>query len=282
MIDNHTHILPGLDDGAHDLEEALGMLRMAASAGTTDMVATSHSNPLFVFDPQVAEEKLAELQWAAGGSIRLHFGCELHMTLEGIENALRSPELYSIGHQGHILVEFSDFQVPKTTSGILGQMIDRGLHPIIAHPERNPILRARMSELEAWVERGCSMRVTSQSLLGRFGKSAKAASQQLMERGLVTSWRVMLMISSTARPCWMRLGGMWKIPSTRKRRTGCCWRIHRQFWKVARSLPVAGYGPETGMVFALMRRERTAVDTNRRPARTSVAVPDINPSSPLN
>jgi protein-tyrosine phosphatase len=185
MIDIHTHILPGLDDGARDPEEALGMLRMAAAAGTTDIVATSHANPHFAFDPQVAEERIAGLQAAAGDSIRIHYGCELHMTLDGIENALRCPEAYSIGHRGHLLVEFSDFLIPKTTSAILDRMIDRGLHPIIAHPERNPILRTRMSELAAWVERGCSMQVTAHSLLGRFGKSAKTASQQLMSRGLV-------------------------------------------------------------------------------------------------
>ena len=161
------------------------MLRMAAAAGTTDMVASSHDNPQFAFDPQVAEARMAELQSAAGGSIRVHFGCELHMTLEGIESALRFPEQYSIGHRGHLLLEFSDFLVPKASSEILGRMIERGMHPIIAHPERNPILRTRMAELEAWVERGCSMQVTAQSLLGRFGKAAKNASHQLMERGLV-------------------------------------------------------------------------------------------------
>jgi protein-tyrosine phosphatase len=185
MIDIHTHILPGLDDGACSLEEALGMLRMASAAGTTDMVASSHANPQFAFDPHVAEERIAELQGAAGDSIRVHYGCELHMSLEGIENALRFPEEYSIGHRGHLLVEFSDFQVPKNSSGILGRMIDRGLHPIVAHPERNPILRTRMSELETWVGQGCSMQVTASSLLGRFGKSAKTASHQLMARGLV-------------------------------------------------------------------------------------------------
>jgi protein-tyrosine phosphatase len=125
------------------------------------------------------------LQGAAGGSIRVHYGCELHFTLEGIENALRSPQEYSIGHRGHLLVEFSNFQIPKTSSEILGRMMERGLHPIIAHPERNPILRTRMSELEAWVDQGCTMQVTAQSLLGRFGKAAEAASHQLMTRGLV-------------------------------------------------------------------------------------------------
>lgn len=185
MIDIHTHILPGLDDGARNLEEALGMLRMAAAAGTTDMVASSHANPEFAFDPQVAEERIAELQGAAGDSVRIHYGCELQLTLEGIENALRFPQEYSIGHHGYLLVEFSDFLVPKTTSAILGRMMDRGLRPIVAHPERNPLLRKRMSELEGWVGQGCSMQVTAHSLLGRFGKSAKAAGHELMARGLV-------------------------------------------------------------------------------------------------
>jgi protein-tyrosine phosphatase len=185
MIDIHSHILPGLDDGASDLSEALGMLRMAAAAGTTDIVATSHSDPQFTFDPRLSEERVTELQRAAGNLIRVHYGCELHLTLEGIENALRCPEEYSIAHHGYVLVEFSNFQVPKTSSAILDQMLDRGLRPIIAHPERNPLLRGRMSELEDWVGRGSSLQVTAQSLLGRFGKSAKAASEQLMTRGLV-------------------------------------------------------------------------------------------------
>jgi protein-tyrosine phosphatase len=185
MIDIHTHILPGLDDGARDLEEALGMLRMAVAAGTTDIVASSHSDPQFAFDPLVTAERLAELQQAAGESIRIHYGCELHLTVDGIENALRCPEDYSIARRGHLLVEFSNFQIPKTSSAILDRMIDRGLHPIVAHPERNPLLRTRLSELEDWVSRGCSMQVTAHSLLGRFGKSAKAASLQMMSRGLV-------------------------------------------------------------------------------------------------
>jgi protein-tyrosine phosphatase len=185
MIDIHTHILPGVDDGASDLEESLAMLRMAAAAGTTDMVATSHSNSQHVFDPEVAEALLAELQAAAGDTMRVHYGCELHLTLDGIENALRTPEVYSIGHKGYLLVEFSNLLIPKTSSEILGRMLDRGLRPIIAHPERNPLLRTRLTELEAWVELGCTTQVTGQSLLGRFGKSAKASSLELITRGLV-------------------------------------------------------------------------------------------------
>lgn len=185
MIDIHTHILPGIDDGAHDLDQSLAMLRMAAAAGTTDMVATPHSDPQFTFDAEVTEARLAELQAAAGDLVRVHYGCELHLTLDGIENAMRVPQEYSIAKKGYLLVEFSNFLIPKTSGEIFGRMLDRGLRPIIAHPERNPLLRTRLTELEAWVELGCTTQVTGQSLFGRFGKAAKASSHELITRGLV-------------------------------------------------------------------------------------------------
>jgi protein-tyrosine phosphatase len=74
MIDIHTHILPAVDDGAKDLEQSLAMLRMAADAGTTDVVATCHSNPRYVFDPQLMETRIAELQAAAGPTGRVDYG----------------------------------------------------------------------------------------------------------------------------------------------------------------------------------------------------------------
>lgn len=184
MIDIHTHILPAVDDGARDLEGSLAMLRMAAAAGTTEMVATPHWDPQFTFDPQVVEERLAELQKAAGDSMRIHYGCELHLTLEGIENALGTPERYAINHRSHLLVEFSNLMVPRASGVILERLIDRGLRPVIAHPERNPLLRGRVSEMEAWVGKGCALQLTAQSLLGRFGKAARNMSHELIDRGL--------------------------------------------------------------------------------------------------
>ncbi|MGA2268615.1 MAG: CpsB/CapC family capsule biosynthesis tyrosine phosphatase [Bryobacteraceae bacterium] len=185
MIDIHSHILPGLDDGAVTPEEALAMLRMAAAAGTTDIVASPHANQEFAFDPATVEHKIAELQEAAGNTPRIHFGCDLQLTTENIEDALRWPGKYSINHRGYLLVEFSDFLIPRTSGEIFARMIAAGLRPIVTHPERNPLLREKVTELEAWVRQGCLVQVTAQSLLGRFGKSAKAAGDHLIARGLV-------------------------------------------------------------------------------------------------
>ena len=184
MIDIHSHILPELDDGSRDLNESVGMLRMAAAAGTTDIVASPHANQDYAFEPLVVERKIAELQAAIGDAPRIHYGCEMHLTLENIEDALRSPGNYSINHRSYLLVEFSDFLIPKTTDQIFARMMRAGIRPIVVHPERNPLMQGRLPELETWVAQGALLQVTAQSLVGRYGKSARAMAHELMSRGL--------------------------------------------------------------------------------------------------
>ena len=185
MVDIHSHILPDQDDGARTLEEALSMVRMAAESGTTDIVASPHANSQFAFHPTLVEQKIAELQRAAGVAVRIHYGCDFHLTPENIEDAIAAPGKYSIGHRGYLLVEFADNMVPKTMDSIFSRMLAAGLRPIVTHPERNPLLRKKLPELELWVQQGCLIQITAQSFLGRFGRSAKSASDELMERGLV-------------------------------------------------------------------------------------------------
>jgi protein-tyrosine phosphatase len=205
MIDIHSHILPGLDDGSKTLEESVAMLRQAAAAGTTDIVASPHANQEYGFDPQVVERMIGELQAAAGETPQIHYGCDFHLTLDNIEDAVRLPGKYSIDHRGYLLVEFSDFLIPKTTDRIFARMMQVGLRPIVTHPERNQLLQRRLPELEEWVAQGVHLQVTAQSLLGRFGKTAKACADEWMGRGLVhfvasdahdTKWRTTAMDES--------------------------------------------------------------------------------------
>ncbi|HXB73439.1 MAG TPA: CpsB/CapC family capsule biosynthesis tyrosine phosphatase [Candidatus Acidoferrales bacterium] len=185
MIDIHSHILPCLDDGSHSPEESVAMLRMAAAAGTTDIVATPHANHEFRFDPALVEREIAGLQAAIGATPQIHYGCDFQLTPDNIEDAIRSPGKYSINHRGYLLVEFSDFLIPKTTSEIFAQLMRAGLCPIVTHPERNQLLRSRLKELAEWVEEGALIQVTAQSMLGLFGKSARTAAHELMRMGLV-------------------------------------------------------------------------------------------------
>jgi protein-tyrosine phosphatase len=185
LVDIHSHILPGLDDGAQTLEDSVAMLRLAAESGTTDIVATPHANNQFTFDPDRITAKIAEVQEAAGPAPRIHRGCDFHLTLENIQDALVNPGKYAINHLSYLLVEFSDLLIPRTTPEIFHRLLSAGLTPIVTHPERNGLLHSRLDQLQSWVENGALVQVTAGSLLGNFGRTAKAVSAELMNRNLV-------------------------------------------------------------------------------------------------
>ncbi len=185
MIDIHAHILPALDDGPATLEESLAMLRIARETGTTDIVATPHASLDFRFDPELVEQKAAELRSAAGDLPRIHTGCDLHLSFENIQDALARPALYTINRRGYLLVEFSDLVIVNRIEEVFARMGEAGMTPIITHPERNWLLQQRLERLEEWVNCGCRLQVTAQSLSGRFGREAAAFARELLDRNLV-------------------------------------------------------------------------------------------------
>ncbi|MGE5645603.1 MAG: tyrosine-protein phosphatase [Acidobacteriota bacterium] len=185
MIDIHSHVLPGLDDGARTLEQAVEMLRTARRSGTTDIVASPHANIDFRFDPAVVNAKIAELQTAAGPEVRIHRGCDFHLYFDNIQDALEHPARYTIAGGPYLLVEFPDLLIARNTREIFARLAAAGITPIVTHPERNYLLHTRIDQLSEWVEQGCLVQVTGQSFLGRFGTEARRVARGLMRRGLV-------------------------------------------------------------------------------------------------
>ena len=185
MVDIHSHVVWGLDDGATDMEQSLAMLRAAADSGTTDIVATPHSNAEFRYQAELLEERMGRLAAATGGKPRLHRGCDLHLSFDNIDEVLERPGRYSIDGKQYLLVECPDFHVGKHTEGVLRRLMDGGIVPIVTHPERNPVLQGKLSRVEEWVELGCLVQVTALSICGGFGRTARAAVGRLLERGLV-------------------------------------------------------------------------------------------------
>ena len=185
MIDIHAHILPGIDDGPSTLDEAVAMVRMAAENGTTALVATPHHDYRFTFDPVLVDEKIEELRSAVGPFPAIHAGCELHFTADAIDDALKSPLKFTIGHGTYLLLEFSNSSIPKTTTAILALLLREGITPVIAHPERNPLLREIEDSLAEWGAMGCPIQITAGSIFGWFGTAAQRAAYRLLGRGLV-------------------------------------------------------------------------------------------------
>ena len=185
LIDLHCHILPGLDDGPETLEQSVAMLRVAAAAGTSDLVASPHANFEFPFDPDTVCRKIQELAAAAATPVRLHRGCDFHLQYDNIQDALANPSKYTIDGGPYLLVEFSELLIVRSTDEVFERFRQAGIVPIITHPERNFLLHRRSARLRSWVEAGCLVQVTAQSLLGRFGPEARRAAHRLVEQGLV-------------------------------------------------------------------------------------------------
>jgi len=161
------------------------MLEMAAASGTTDIVGTPHSDLTYQFQPDVIAERVCELNAALAGKIHVHHGCDFHMHFDNIQDCLANPAKYTINHKRYLLVEFADAQIAKTTEEVFGRMTYVDITPVITHPERNPLLQERMEDVARWVRLGCLVQVTAQSFLNRFGKRARQAVEELMERRLV-------------------------------------------------------------------------------------------------
>lgn len=185
FVDIHSHILWGLDDGARDFEMSVAMLRLAGESGTTDIVATPHSDLQYPFQPDEMDNRIAALTEAVGPLPRIHRGCDFHLHFDNIQDCILHPAKYTINHKRYLLVEFSDQSIAKTTSQVFDRMHREDIIPIITHPERNSLLMKDQEQLLQWVQAGCLVQVTAQSFLGRFGKNVQSAAEDLMAREMV-------------------------------------------------------------------------------------------------
>lgn len=174
-----------MDDGAKTFEESLAMVKMAAEAGTTDIVATPHADLHYRYDAALVAERVADLQAAAGGVIRIHRGCDFHLAYDYIQDALEHRRKYTINQGRYMLVEFSEMAIFHTTTEVFERFLAADIVPVITHPERNSLLRQRVPDLTKWVEMGCLMQVTGSAFLGNFGERARAFAETLMEKQMV-------------------------------------------------------------------------------------------------
>jgi protein-tyrosine phosphatase len=185
MIDIHSHILPGIDDGAPSMEISMAMLRMAAENGTTDIVATPHNNLEFSYDAEHVGSLFRELSDKAAGIINIHLGCDFHLNVDNVHDALNNPAKYTINGKGYLMVELPDLTSLSAMRSVFNRMLETRIIPIITHPERNPSVQAQVKEVESWVRDGCLMQITAQSLTGRFGPRAQRFAESLMQADLV-------------------------------------------------------------------------------------------------
>ncbi|MGP4074860.1 tyrosine-protein phosphatase [Halobacillus sp. K22] len=188
MIDIHSHILPGVDDGAQTMEESMDMAKAAVEDGIDTIIATPHhmngtynnyKNDILI---QVSElnrqlsERGMELKVLPGQETRIH-----GEMLEGIQ----SEEVLSLNvDTKFVFVEFPPDSVPRYTSKLLFDLQVEGYHPIIVHPERNKHIMEHPDTLYTLVKNGAFVQLTAGSVCGHFGKKIKKFSHQLIGANL--------------------------------------------------------------------------------------------------
>lgn len=189
MIDLHAHILPGLDDGANDLDESLAMCVVAAGDGITTIVATPHTgNGNYDNAPErvVAavnelnshlREKSIPVEILPGADIYVH---------EHLDTLIKNREVLTINDNMHyVMVEFPRHVIPPNYIEWLFRLTLAGFIPVLTHPERNTAVQEQTDIVRDWVEKGGLVQLTAMSLTGAFGPGTRKCSEELLKYNLV-------------------------------------------------------------------------------------------------
>ncbi len=185
MIDIHCHVLPGIDDGAPDMETSLAMCRAAKAEGVTHIVGTPHCSGEYEFNAENNALLRAELQAACGPHPVLLTGCDFHLDDINLELLDLGPEKFTIAQKNHLLVENSNFSLPPNLEQLFFDLRCKGIIPVLTHPERNPIWQRKPDLLRRVAQQDTVVQITAGSITGRFGKVPQKAALDWLREGLV-------------------------------------------------------------------------------------------------
>ena len=191
MIDLHCHFLPGVDDGARTMTDALALASAAVANGITRSLLTPHVYP-GVFDNRLSSLRpvFASYQTAlreARIPLEVHLGGEVRLHPDAFE-LLQGGELPIFGlggGQGTVLVELPDNRVPVGAVEACRAFGKQGIRCLIAHPERNKEVMRDPMRLKPLIQSGCLLQLTAASVVGSFGKPAFQTAHQLLGLGWV-------------------------------------------------------------------------------------------------
>jgi protein-tyrosine phosphatase len=187
VLDLHSHILPGLDDGVRSIDAARELARSALADGITHIAATPHVRDDFPTTPDRMQRGVDELREdfrREGIALEVLTGGEV--AIDRIAS-LGPDELqrFSLGGGGYLLVEFPYYGWPVGLERVVHLLSRGGVRTVLAHPERNGDVGANPGALEVAVENGALVQVTAASLDGRLGRAVSRTALALLERRLV-------------------------------------------------------------------------------------------------
>jgi protein-tyrosine phosphatase len=187
VIDIHHHVLPDIDDGPKEWDEAVEMCRAALSEGIDTIVATPHvlRGRWRTYSPLELQMRIDELRRRVGDAPRLLLGSEYFFSHDAVELLAAGDAIVPLAGSRYVLIELAANSVPPMFEQPLYRMQLDGWTPILAHPERNLVFQRHPELLASYIGHGAKTQLTLSSLTGDFGAEAKRAAHDMVRRNFV-------------------------------------------------------------------------------------------------
>ncbi len=206
MIDLHTHVLPGIDDGPATVEGSLALARAAVAGGANTLVATPHVSWRYPNDADTILALVDELNARLGAEeipLEIRSGAEVAMTRAAELEPSQLSRL-GLGAGGWLLIECPFTPSASGMDALIFDLQRQGHRIVLAHPERCPAFHRDRRALEGLVRGGVLTSITAGSLVGRFGSEVRRVAHELVREELVHN------VTSDAHDCDRRPPGMAK------------------------------------------------------------------------
>ncbi|URZ08112.1 tyrosine-protein phosphatase [Clostridium felsineum] len=189
MVDIHSHIIPGIDDGSNSIETTLEMLSIAKERGITKMVASSHyyrgrfENSISSIEKKTNE--LNEILKEKAVGIDIIPGQEVFIDNYTLDT-YKEGKIGCIKNTNYMLVEFDMMHLNENVVDILYELQIKGIKPIIAHPERYTYIQKDIYKINELMEGNIYFQVNAGSIEGLWGKTVQNTALRLIEEGVAT------------------------------------------------------------------------------------------------
>lgn len=192
MIDIHCHLLPEIDDGPQSMAEALILVNFAIKNGIKKVVVTPHIHPgRYENDLLTIQEKFNDFKDMLkhrGFGLELGMAAEVRVCPEILPMLMqdRIPFLGVYQDYKIILLEFPHSHIPPGSDKLVKHLLNKGIKPMIAHPERNKDVMNDLTKISPFVDMGCLLQITAGSIAGKFGETCYESAKEMLIRNWVT------------------------------------------------------------------------------------------------
>ena len=189
MIDFHSHILPGVDDGFKSMEDSLEELKIASEEGITDIVLTPHyicdsSYSSSASDNKKIFNKLVKQKDKLGINVNLYLSNEIYIN-DNIEELVNKKLINPINNK-YLLIELPLNGYIQNSKRIIFKLISNGYKVILAHPERYPFLKENKDAIKDFLDMGVLLQGNFMSLFGRYGKHSKKLLKYYLKKNYIS------------------------------------------------------------------------------------------------